>query len=148
MQVILQQDVKKMGKKGDVIEVKEGYGRNYLIPQGLAIEATNENLNIVKSQNKRKIEKADREKQAALEMAAKLKGIALELKGKAGENGKLFGAITAKDIAEALEKEHKLKIDKKKIVLEENIKALGEYTLKVKLYPEMSADLNLKIISE
>ena len=130
MQVILQQDVKKMGKKGDVIGVKEGYGRNYLIPQGLAIEATNENLNIVKSQNKRKIEKADREKQAALEMAAKLKGIALELKGKAGE------------------KEHKLKIDKKKIVLEENIKALGEYTLKVKLYPEMSADLNLKIISE
>ena len=138
MKVILLQDVKKLGKKGDVIEASDGYARNYLFPKKLAMEATANELHVlnVKKENERK------KKLAELEEAQKL---AADLKGKAGDGGRLFGAITNKDIAEAINSKFNLSIDKKKVVVG-TIKVAGGYDVEVKLYPEVSTKMKVVIV--
>ena len=148
MKVILQKNIQKIGEIGDVVEVKDGYARNYLLPQGLAIEATAANMREA-DHRKQKLLEAETEARANAEaLREKMQEVKIELKTKAGEGGKLFGAITAKDIAEQLEKDHGLEIDRRKIVLEENIKALGEYELRVKLYPQIESVLKVVISTE
>ena len=145
MKVILLQDVKKMGKKGDVIEASDGYARNYLFPRKLAEEATDNNLHILnnKKENERKQKLAELE--AAQKLAAELKGKEVKITAKTGESGKLFGAITNKDIAEVINNKFNLSIDKKKIVVN-TIKVAGEYEVEVKLYPEVSTKMKVIIV--
>ena len=145
MKVILLQDVKKMGKKGDVIEASDGYARNYLFPRKLAEEATANALHVVnaKKENERKKKLADLE--AAQKLAAELKGKEVTINAKAGDNGRLFGAITNKDVAEAINSEFNLSIDKKKVVVN-TIKVAGTYEVEVKLYPEVSTKMKVNIV--
>ena len=145
MKVILLQDVKKMGKKGDVIEASDGYARNYLFPRKLAEEATANALHVVnaKKENERKKKRAELE--AAQKLAAELKGKEVTINAKAGDNGRLFGAITNKDVAEVVNSQFNLKIDKKKIVVN-TIKVAGEYEVEVKLYPEVSTKIKVIIV--
>jgi len=140
MKVILLQDVKKMGKKGDVIEASDGYARNYLFPRKLAEEATANALHV---ENERKKKLAELE--AAQKLAAELKGKEVTINAKAGDNGRLFGAITNKDVAEAINSEFNLSIDKKKVVVN-TIKVAGTYEVEVKLYPEVSTKMKVNIV--
>jgi len=148
MKVILLQDVKGTGKKGDVVEVSDGHGRNYLIPRGLAVEATKANLNKLKLEMEAKRKKEERELAEAKDLAKKLSEITLTFKGKAGEGGKLFGSITSKDIAEELKKKHNIDIDKRKIVLDAPIKELGVRELEVKVYPEVAGKIKVNVVPE
>ena len=145
MKVILLQDVKKMGKKGDVIEASDGYARNYLFPRKLAEEATANALHIVnaKKENERKKKLAELEE--AQKLAAELKGKEVTINAKAGDNGRLFGAITNKDIAEVINSSFNLSIDKKKVVVN-TIKVAGTYDVEVKLYPEVSTKRKVIIV--
>ena len=145
MKVILLQDVKKMGKKGDVIEASDGYARNYLFPRKLAEEATANALHIVnaKKENERKKKLAELEE--AQKLAAELKGKEVTINAKAGDNGSLFGAITNKDIAEVINSSFNLSIDKKKVVVN-TIKVAGTYDVEVKLYPEVSTKMKVIIV--
>ena len=147
MKVILQQDVRGQGKKGQMIEVAEGYARNFLLPRKLAVIATAANMNTMKMQEKaRKAEEA-RLRAEAEAAAAQLKGASVKLTAKAGANGKLFGAVTAKEIAEGLKAQHGIDLNKQKIVLEEPIKAFGTYELKVKLGFEITGTI-YAVVSE
>lgn len=148
MKVILKQDVKKLGKKDQMVEVSDGYARNFLLPKGLAVEASNENLNIMK--NKLDAEKNRKEKEFsnAKELQKKLSEINVVIQAKSGESGKLFGAISNKDIAEHLKNVHKIDIDKKKIVLDEPIKSIGTFNVDIKLYPEVSAKITVTVKGE
>lgn len=148
MKVILLTEVKKLGKKGDVVEVAEGYGRNYLIAKGLAVEATEGKLKELKEQKDAQARRKEKELMEARVLAEKIKSIEVVLYGKCGENGKLFGAITSKDIADALEKTYKIKIDKRKLDLKDNIKALGVYAVEVKLHPEVTTKLKVVVKEE
>ena len=145
MKVILLQDVKKMGKKGDVIEASDGYARNYLFPRKLAEEATANALHIVnaKKENERKKKLAELEE--AQKLAAELKGKEVTINAKAGDNGRLFGAIINKDIAEVINSSFNLSIDKKKVVVN-TIKVAGTYDVEVKLYPEVSTKMKVIIV--
>lgn len=147
MKVILLQDVKKIGKKGDVIEASDGYARNFLFPRKLAQEASASNMHILnnKIENERKQKLAELE--AAQKLAGELKGKEITIEAKAGENGKLFGAITSKDVAELIKKQHKIDIDKKKIVMD-TIKLAGGYEIEVKLYPEVSTKMKVIIVPQ
>ncbi|NLP42339.1 MAG: 50S ribosomal protein L9 [Veillonellaceae bacterium] len=147
MKVILQQEVKKLGKKGAIIEVSEGYARNYLLPQKLAIPATNSNVNTVKLQKEAEARKHQRILDEAKVLAAQLAKVELTIKVKMGEGGRLFGSVTAKDIADALLAAHKLELDKRKIELKESIKALGTYPITIKIHPEVSAQIQVHIIA-
>jgi len=145
MKVVLLQDVKNLGKKEQLVNVSDGYARNYLFPRKLAAEATSGKLKeLEEKKNAEKIKK-DKEKQAAKELADKLGKLEVNFKVKAGENGKLFGSITSKDVADAIKSQHKTEIDKKKIVLHDAIKALGTYKVEIKVYPEISAVINVKV---
>ena len=147
MKVILQQDVRGQGKKGQLNEVAEGYARNFLLPRKLAVVATAANMNTMKMQEKaRKAEEA-RLRAEAEAAAAQLKGASVKLTAKAGANGKLFGAVTAKEIAEGLKTQHGIDLNKQKIVLEEPIKAFGTYELKVKLGFEITGTI-YAVVSE
>ena len=147
MKVILQQDVKGQGKKGQMIEVAEGYARNFLLPRKLAVPATADAMNTMKLQEKaRKAEEA-RQKAEAEAVAEKLKGAVVKLTAKAGANGKLFGAVTAKEIAEGLMTQHGIEVNKQKIVVEEPIKSFGSYQLKVKLGFEITGTVYV-VVSE
>ncbi|NLT94008.1 MAG: 50S ribosomal protein L9 [Clostridia bacterium] len=148
MKVILQEDIKGLGKKGEVVEVKEGYARNYLLPKKLAVEATQGNLKELDRQKQIKMAKAEKERQEAEKLAEKINEVTLTLKAKCGENGKLFGAVTSKDIAENLLKAYNINIDKRKIDLSENIKSTGDYAIKVKLHPQVVADLKVIVAAE
>lgn len=148
MKVILQQEVKKLGKKGDIIEVSEGYARNYLLPQKLAILATNNNINTVKLQKDAEARKQQRILDEAKLLAAQLAKVEVTIPVKLGEGGKLFGSVTAKDIAEALLTAHRLEIDKRKIELKESIKTLGTYPVTIKLHPEVSTRIQVHIIAK
>jgi large subunit ribosomal protein L9 len=148
MKVILRKEVKKLGKEGDLVEVADGYGRNYLIPRGVADEATPENVRILKRRKKEEARLAEDRLEDAQEYAENLKKVNLLIKIKAGENGKLFGSVNTKDIAEALEKDHKIKIDKRKIELEEPIKTVGEHMVDVKLHPEVKGQVKVTIEGE
>ncbi|MBE6048810.1 MAG: 50S ribosomal protein L9 [Clostridium sp.] len=147
MKVILLQDVKKIGKKGDVINTSDGYARNYLFPRKLAEEATDANLHILnnKKENERKQKLAEIE--AAQKVANELKGKEIKITTKLGENGKLFGAITSKDIALEIKKQFNKEVDKKKIVMD-TIKVSGTYEIEVKLYPEVSTKMKVVIIPQ
>ena len=145
MDVILTQDVRALGKKGEKVKVSDGYARNFLFPKNLAKEANASNLNVMHSQQEAKDYKAAQQKAAALEQKAGIDGKTVELHAKAGANGKIFGAITGKEIAEALEKQYGIKIDKKKIVMADNIKNSGTYSVDLKLYPEIAATVTVKV---
>lgn len=145
MKVILLQDVKKLGKKGDLIEVSDGYARNFIFPRKLAEEATANNVHILNTKKENERKKKLEELQAAQKLASELKGKEIRLDVKAGENGRLFGAITSKDVAEVINKEFKLSIDKKKIVMD-TIKIAGGYEIEVKLYPEVSTKMKVIIV--
>ena len=145
MKVILQQDVKGHGKKGQTVEVSDGYARNYLIPRKLALTATTDNLNNAKQQEKAKLRKIEQEKDLAREVAAKLEGIIVKIAAKAGEGGRLFGSVTSAEISDALLKQHDIVIEKNKLVLEEHIKSFGAYTVKAKLGHEISGLVNVVV---
>lgn len=147
MKVILLQDVKKIGKKGDVIEASDGYARNFLFPRKLAQEATESNLHILnnKKENERKQKLAELE--AAQKLAEELKGKDIKIEAKTGENGKLFGAITSKDISILIKDKYKIEIEKKKIVMD-TIKLAGTYEIEVKLYPEVITKMKVIIVPQ
>ena len=148
MKVILLQDVPKVGKKDQVLEAKEGYARNYLSPKTLAVEATPANMKELQRQEKIRAEKAAELKAEAVALGEKLKNTTVTIQTKCGAGGKLFGAVTNKEIAEQLEKSTGIKIDKRKINLEENIKTLGTYRPLVKLHPDVHVELAVKIIEQ
>ena len=145
MKVILQQDVRGQGKKGQMVEVAEGYGRNYLLPRKLAIEATADAMNTMKLKEKARLAEEAANKAKALEAAEALKNCPVKISAKAGANGKLFGAITAKEVSDALKEQHGMEILKQKIVLEEPIKAYGSYELKAKLGYEISGTIYVMV---
>ena len=148
MKVILKADVKGKGKKGQMIEVAEGYARNFLMPKGLAVPATADAVNTMRLQEKAKA-KADAEaKAAATEIAEKLKGIQVKVPSKGGEGGKLFGAVTGREIAAALKEQHGVDIDSKKLVLDEPIKSFGSYEVKAKLGFEISGTVYVSVYEE
>jgi large subunit ribosomal protein L9 len=148
MKVILKQDVKNLGEKNSVVEVKDGYARNYLLPKGLAIEANEVNLNIVKNKKEAEKVKKDKELDNAKDLAAKLNETVVTIKTKAGENGKLFGSITSMDIADNIKQNVGIDIDKKKINMPEAIKNLGEYEVEVRLYTGVNALVKVNIVGE
>ena len=147
MKVILMEDIKPLGSEGDLVTVKDGYARNYLVPRKMAIEANKANMNIYKARKKAKESKTEREKENAEKLKEKLEGVKVVLKAKAGENEKLFGAVTNGDIAGYL-KEKGFDIDKKKIELEDTIKSLGTYQAVVRLYPNISTALEVIVEKE
>ncbi|MBQ8390744.1 MAG: 50S ribosomal protein L9 [Oscillibacter sp.] len=148
MKVILQQDVKGQGKKGQMIEVSEGYGRNFLLPRKLAIPATADAINTMNLKEKAKRAEEARLKAEAQEVAAKLKECTVKLTAKAGNGGKLFGAVTTKEISEGLAKQYGLNIPKQKLVLDEPIKAFGGYQVKAKLGFEITATVKVSVTEE
>lgn len=143
MIVILQKDLKGTGKAGDVVKVSDGYARNMLIPRGIAKEATEGNVKNLEKQKSIAAEKKAEQKAAAQELAKKIEALNVTIETKGGEGGRLFGSITSKDIAEALQKQHGIKTDKKKIELDGPIKQTGEFTVPIKLFPEISASLKV-----
>lgn len=148
MKVILKADVRGKGKKGQMIEVAEGYARNFLLPKGLAVLATADAMNTMRLQEKAKA-KADAEaKAAATEIAEKLKGLQVKVASKGGEGGKLFGAVTGREIAAALKEQHGVDIDSKKLVLDEPIKSFGSYEVKAKLGFEISGTVYVIVTEE
>jgi large subunit ribosomal protein L9 len=148
MKVILIKDVKGSGKAGDIVEVNDGYARNFLIKKGFALEGTAANLNTANQKKKAEAARIAEEIAAAKELKAALTGRLFPVKAKCGaENGKMFGSVTAQEIAESL-KSQGFDIDKKKIVLKENIREFGRYVLTVKLYPEISAEIEIEVVRE
>ena len=147
MKVILLQDVKKLGKKGDVIEASDGYARNFLFPRKLAEQATDNAMHIVNTKKENERKKKLAEIEAAQKLAAELKGQEITIDAKSGDNGRLFGAITNKDIAEVINNKFNLSIDKKKIVME-TIKVAGSYNIEIKLYPEVSTKMKVVIVAK
>ena len=148
MKVILLDNIKGVGKKDEIINASDGYARNFLFPKKLAVEANAENLTKLKGKQDSASHKKEVEKEEAKKIAEKLKTIRPKLKVKAGENGKVFGGVTAKDIADVLEKEYSIKIEKKKIDLKENIKVLGTANVNVKLFEGVTGEIKIDVISE
>lgn len=146
MKVIFNQDVKGQGKKGELKEVSAGYARNYLLPRGLATEATADNLNAFKLKEKAKAAQIAREKAQAEEYAKKLSGVQVTIRAKAGANGKLFGAVTSQEISDALSAQFDMEVEKNKIVQAEPIKAYGSYTVKAKLGYEINGTINVLVV--
>ena len=146
MKVILQQDVKGQGKKGQLIEASDGYARNFLLPRKLAVPATAENINTMKQQEKAKRAQEAAEKAEAEAVAARLKDITVRITAKAGNGGRLFGAVTSKEISDALSEQYGIQIPKTKIVQEEPIKAFGGYDLKCKLGYEVTGTLKVMVV--
>ena len=145
MKVILLQDVKGKGKKGQMLEVSDGYARNFMLPRKLAIEATTDAVNTMRMNDKATAERIAREKAEALEISKKLRAMTLVVKAKGGGAGRLFGSVTNQEIADALEKNGGIKLDKRKIVIADPIKAVGTYTVTCKLGYEISAPLTVKL---
>ena len=148
MKVILLTDVKGKGKKDQVLEVPDGYARNFLIAKKLAVAADAKALNELKGREASKQHKHDVEKAAALETAKQLESVTLVLRRNAGQDNKLYGAITTKEIVEHLKQEHGIEVDKKKLSMESPIKAFGTYPIKVKLFANISATLTVRVVEE
>ena len=148
MKVILTQDVKKIGKKGEIINASDGYAKNFLFPQKLAVPADAQNLNELKAKQASEKHKKELETEEAKKIAEQIKQIKITIKAKIGENQKLFGSITSKEIAEQIENQIKIKIDKKKITLKDPIKTIGEYPIEIKLYEGVSLKTTVQIIPE
>lgn len=147
MKVILKDDVKGLGSMGQVVDVSDGYARNFLIPKGVAIEANIKNMKALEHQKRIIQEKAKKIMNQAKDLSTKMTNLNIIIKAKAGEEEKLFGSVTSMDIAKAI-KNQGIDIDKKKIILEEPIKRLGTYTVNVKLHPEVTTALNVQVIAE
>lgn len=148
MKVILLDNIKGVGKKEEIINASDGYARNFLFPKKLAVEANNENMSKLKAKKQSEQYKKDVNKENAEKIAKKLDDITLTIKVKAGENGKIFGGVTSKEISEELKKQYKIDIDKKKIILNENIKNLGSFDISMKLFEGVTGKLKVKVISE
>jgi len=146
MKVVLLADVKGQGKKGELVNVSDGYARNFLFPKKLAMEASPQILNELKGKAEAESYRKAEEKKAALQLSEKLKNIVLKYKSTGGADGKLYGAVTAKDISDKLAADFGINIDKRKIVIGETIKTVGEYELAVKLYPEIVAKLRVEVV--
>ena len=148
MKVILLDNIKGVGKKDEIINASDGYARNYLLPKKLAVEANAENIAKLNNKKEAANYRKDVEKQNAEELAKKLKGIMLKIKVKAGENGKIFGGVTSKEISDNLKSQYNFDIDKKKIELKETIKTLGEFNVSIKLFEGVIANLKVEVISQ
>lgn len=148
MKVILTQDVKGQGKKDAVIDVSDGYARNFLFPKKLAVPADNSALNVVKNKEASKQHKLDVERKEAQEIAQKLKSITVKFEYAAGPDKRLYGSVTSKDIAEALKNEYGIDVDKRKISLRENIKSFGNFTADVKLFSDVTGTVNIAVTSK
>lgn len=146
MKVILLEDIKGVGKKGQLLNASDGHARNYLIPKKLAVEATKGNLNELEKKEKSELAKKQKEKEEAIELGKELEKTPIKIHVKIGENGKLFGSVTNKEIAQALEEQTGIKIDKKKIILEETIKNIGTKTVEIKLHPSVTSKLTINIL--
>ncbi len=145
MKVILTQDVKSQGKKGQLINVSDGYARNFLLPKGLAVEADASAMNDLKNKEASRLHKIELERNAANDIAKKLETITVKLQAKAGADGRLYGSVTSLDIANALEEQHKIQVDKRKIQLSDPLKTFGVHTVTVKLYTEITGKINVVI---
>ena len=145
MVVILKRDIKGTGKAGEIVKVSDGYARNMLIPKGWAIEATKGNINTLEKVKAKQAEEEAARKASAQELAKKIEEIEVCIETKAGEGGRLFGSITSKDVCEALKTQHNIAIDKKKLQMSQPIKALGTFSVKIKLYQDVSAELTVKV---
>ena len=148
MKVILQQDVKGQGKKGQLIEASEGYARNYLLPRKLAIAATADAINTMNLKEKARRAEEARQKEAAMAAAEQLKALLVKIPAKAGAGGRLFGAVTTKEISDALKQQHNVDIPKQKLVLDEPIKSFGTYQVKARLGFEISGTVNVLVCEE
>ena len=148
MKVILQQDVKGQGKKGQLIEASEGYARNYLLPRKLAIAATADAINTMNLKEKARRAEEARQKEAAMAAAEQLKALLVKIPAKAGTGGRLFGAVTTKEISDALKAQHNVDIPKQKLVLDEPIKSFGTYQVKARLGFEISGTVNVLVCEE
>ena len=147
MKIILQQDVKGQGKKGQLVEVSDGYARNYLLPRKLAVVATHDNMAVMKQQEKARLRKLEHDKAVAKDLADKLQGIVVKIPARSGgTGGKLFGAVTSKEISEALLGQYGIEIEKNKIIQEEHIKSFGSYEIKCKLGFEINGIINVLVV--
>ena len=146
MKVILLEDVKGQGKKGELKEVSDGYARNFMLPRKLAIEATTDAINTMRMNDKATQERIAREKAEALDLSKKLRDMTLTVTAKGGGAGRLFGSVTSEAISEALKSQTGIVVDKKKIVIPDAIKTVGEYTVKCKLGYEINADMKVKVV--
>lgn len=145
MKVILLEDVKSLGKKGDLVEVSAGYARNFILPKKKGVEASSKNINDLKLQKAHKDKVAAEQLEAARALKTEIEKKELNLSIKVGENGKAFGAISSKELAQAVKDQLGLTVDKKKIVIDEPIKALGDHDVKIKLHPKVTAALKVKV---
>ena len=145
MKVVLLADVKSQGKKGQVINVSDGYANNFLFPKKLAVPADNQVLTEMKGKEDAKRHSIELEKKAAQDIAEKLKNITVNIKAQGGADGRTYGAVTVKDVAEALEKQHKIKVDRRKITLDFPIRAFGVYILEVKLYTDIIGKITVSV---
>ena len=147
IEVILREDIKSLGQTGEVVRVKPGYARNYLLPQGLAYEATEGNKKRIAAESRVRAARSQAERGEAEQLANTLRGLSLTLSGKAGEEGKLFGSITSQDIAEALGRQG-YSIDRRRIELDHPIRTTGEHLVAIRLHPEVHAELRVAIVAE
>lgn len=148
MKVILKENIKGVGKKDEVINASDGYARNFLLPKNLAVEANESNLSKLKNKKDSESFKKNQEFEEAKKLAEKMEKVRLHFKVKTGENGKVFGGVSSKEIAEQLEKEYNFKVDKKKIELKDTIKTIGITKVKVKLYEGVIANVNVEVLGE
>lgn len=148
MKVILKEDIKGVGKKDEVINASDGYARNFLFPKKLAVEANAENMSKLKAKQDSHAFKKSQEKEEAERIAEKLSKILVKIKVKAGANGKIFGGVSSKEIAENLEAQYQIKVDKKKIDLKDTIKTLGTFTVDIKLFEGVIGKVKLNVVSE
>ncbi len=148
MKVILQQDVRGKGKRGQMIEVAEGYGRNYLLPRKLAVEATADNVNTMRMNDKALAERQAKERAEAVEISKRLREITVTVACKGGGAGRLFGSVTSQEVADSLKAQTGIEIDRRKIVLTEPIKTVGQFTVKCKLGYEITGDLRLNVVEQ
>lgn len=147
MKVILQQDIKKVGNKGDIVEVSEGYGRNFLLPKKYAIEANAANMNVAKAKAGSAARKKAQDTDEAKLMAAQLSKISVTIPVKIGANGRLFGSVTGKDVADVLKKQHNIDIDKRKISLKTEVTGTGTYEAVIKVHPEITSTIKVEIVA-
>jgi len=147
MKIILKKDVESVGKAGDLVNVSDGHARNFLIPRGLGVEASNKNMKALKNEIEAAAKRTTKEKKAAQSVAARLEDVTCNISRKLGQQNKLFGSVTTKDIGDAL-REQGIDIDKRNIVLEEPIKSLGEFSVKIKLHSGVSADIKVVVAGE